>query len=253
MHPEDDHLQKLMPPERRFRGTHGKFVGNRRSLPLNLRVFYPGKANRVSKAKAAPCRLTALRARNPPPLECRACLLQSGRLHFQATQADPLIMPDPTLKLSGELGAPREFTLAELRSLPKEFQIADVAEVDPSRKGRGIWLAGLLHAVEPSADARYLTLHASADDFHASIPLSDVRERGFVIYELDGQPLPAGAGGPFRFAIRDFAACQSAEIDECANVKFVDWMEFTTAPGQDNRPHDDAEHAALHEREDQQS
>ena len=35
-----------------------------------------------------------------------------------------------------------------------------------------------------------------------------------MIYRLDGQPLPAKAGGPVRFFIPDFAACHTAEIDE---------------------------------------
>ena len=165
----------------------------------------------------------------------------------------PFIMTEPTLKLSGELANAREFTLADLRALPSEFQIEDVSTADASRQGRGVWLAGLLDAVSPSASAQYVTLHASADDFHASIPLAAVRERSFVIYERDGQPLPAAAGGPFRFAIRDSTACQTAEIDECANVTFVEWMEFSAKRGQDNRPQDDNEHAALHDQEGQTS
>ena len=76
-----------------------------------------------------------------------------------------------------------------------------------------------------------------------------MRERAIVIYRLEGQPLPSSAGGPLRFYIPDFAACHTSEIDECANVKFVDRMEFTATPGQDNRPHDADEHAALHEME----
>ena len=43
------------------------------------------------------------------------------------------------------------------------------------------------------------------------------------------------------------AACD--DIDECANVKFLDHIEFTAERGFDNRPEDEDEHAALHERE----
>ncbi len=70
-----------------------------------------------------------------------------------------------------------------------------------------------------------------------------------MIYALDGEPLPAKAGGPLRFFIPDFAACHSADVDECANVKFVDHIELTAARGRDNRPTDEAEHAELHRRE----
>ena len=82
--------------------------------------------------------------------------------------------------------------------------------------------------------------------------LHPVRERAILIYKLDGKALPTSAGGPIRFFIPDFAACHTSEIDECANVKFVDRIEFSAAPGRDNRPHDEKEHAELHEREQKQ-
>ena len=104
-----------------------------------------------------------------------------------------------------------------------------------------------LAVIKPTA--KYLTLHASKDDFHASIPLSEVRDKAIVIYRLGDDPLPEKAGGPVRFFIPDFAACHTDEIDECANVKFVDRIELTIERGQDNRPHDENEHAELHERQ----
>ena len=36
------------------------------------------------------------------------------------------------------------------------------------------------------------------------------------------------------------------EIDECANVKYLDHIELTAGKGHDNRPHDEQQHAALH-------
>src|SRR5919106_108212 len=100
-----------------------------------------------------------------------------------------------------------------------------------------------LSLADPTPSATYLTLHASADDFHASVPLDTVRQRGLLIYEVDGQPVPLSAGGPFRFYIPDFAACHSAEVDECANVKFVDRIELSSDKGFDNRPEDEKQHA----------
>ena len=125
----------------------------------------------------------------------------------------------------------------------------DVSRIDPKRKGDAVTLAGLLALVDPKASARYLTLHASRDDFHASIPLASVREQAILIYRLGDGPLPESAGGPLRFYIPDFAACHTSEIDECANVKYVDRIELSARPGQDNRPHDEKQHAQLHERE----
>lgn len=156
---------------------------------------------------------------------------------------------DPALDVCGEVDRPAAFKFADFAALPAEFQIADLSRFDPKRKGDAVRLEGLLRAVGTRASAAWLTLHASRDDFHASIPLSAVRDRAIVIYRLAGEPLPVSAGGPFRFYIPDFAACHTAEVDECANVKYVDRIEFSASRGYDNRPHDAASHIELHARD----
>ena len=154
-----------------------------------------------------------------------------------------------TLSITGELEAPRSLTFADLAAIPAEHQIRDVSRLVPGRKGDAVTLAGILALVQPKGTAQWLGLHAARDDFHASIPLDAVADKALVIYQLDGQPLPDKAGGPVRFFIPDFAACHTHEIDECANVKFVDRIELTAEKGFDNRPHDGDEHAALHAKE----
>ncbi len=150
------------------------------------------------------------------------------------------------LVLDGEVEQACSFSAADLVLLATEHQILDVSALEPKRQGRAIWLAGLLQAARARPSATHITLHASADDFHASIPLAAVADRALLIYALGEGPLPASAGGPFRFFIRDHAACKTAEVDECANVKFVDRIELTAGPGHDNRPRDEAQHAKLH-------
>jgi DMSO/TMAO reductase YedYZ molybdopterin-dependent catalytic subunit len=158
-------------------------------------------------------------------------------------------MTPTTLTIAGEVHWPLSLSFADLAALGDEFQVRDVGRLDPKRKGDAVKLAGLLARARPKASARYLTLHSSTDDFHASIPLDAVRDSAILIYGLDGAPLPSSAGGPVRFFIPDFAACHTSEIDECANVKFVDRIELTPDRGQDNRPHDEKQHAERHERE----
>lgn len=153
------------------------------------------------------------------------------------------------LTIAGSVALPRTFSFADLAAMAAEHQVADVGRLVPGRKGDAVRLAGILELVQPLAGAQWLGLHAAADDFHASIPLAAVAEKALVIYRLEGQPLPAKAGGPVRFFIPDYAACQTHEIDECANVKFVDRIELTAERGFDNRPHDGDEHAALHAKE----
>jgi DMSO/TMAO reductase YedYZ molybdopterin-dependent catalytic subunit len=156
-------------------------------------------------------------------------------------------MTNPTLlHLTGEVATPRALTFADLAAIDAKYQIPDVSSLAGGRKGTAVTLEGLLQVAGVKSTAKYLGLHAAADNFHASIPLDGVRAKAFLIYQLEGQPLSAKAGGPCRFFVPDHLACHSAEIDECANVKFVDTLEFTAAKGDDNRPHDDAAHAALH-------
>jgi DMSO/TMAO reductase YedYZ molybdopterin-dependent catalytic subunit len=153
------------------------------------------------------------------------------------------------LRVEGEVERAAVLTFEDLAAIEPAHQVVDVSRIVAGRKGDAVRFAGILERVRPKASAKYLGLHSSRDDFHASIPLAAVADRALVIYCLEGQPLPEKSGGPVRFFIPDFAACHTAEIDECANVKFVDRIEFTAERGFDNRPHDGAEHAALHAKE----
>ena len=153
------------------------------------------------------------------------------------------------LRLIGEVAHPRELKFADLAAIDTQYQIPDVSTLAGGRKGTAVTLEGLLQLAGAKNSAKYLGLHAAADNFHASIPLDGVRAKAFLIYQLDGEPLSSKAGGPCRFFVPDHLACHSAEIDECANVKFVDTLELTATKGHDNRPHDDAAHAQLHANE----
>src|SRR6476620_8175304 len=128
----------------------------------------------------------------------------------------------PVLAISGECNDPRSLSFDDLSDIASEYQVPDVSRIVPGRKGDAVRFAGILGLVQPKPAAKYLGLHSSTDDFHASIPLAAVADKALVIYRLNGQPLPEKSGGPIHFFIPDFAACNTSEIDECANVKFVD-------------------------------
>ncbi|HEX4150023.1 MAG TPA: molybdopterin-dependent oxidoreductase [Pirellulales bacterium] len=153
------------------------------------------------------------------------------------------------LTIDGDVRHRLRLSYAQLAALAAHAQHPDVSRLDPRRSGRGVSLAAILELAEALPAAAWLTLHAGKDDFHASVPLAAVREQGVLIYGLGGGPLPAEAGGPIRFLIPDHAACRTADVDECANVKFVDRIELSRTRGQDNRPQAEAEHAALHARQ----
>ena len=160
-------------------------------------------------------------------------------------------MSNPVIKITGDVSKPVELSFESLAAIDPQFQIADVSRIDPKRQGDAVKLAGLLELAGVRSSAKYLGLHSQTDNFHASIPLAPVLDRAFLIYRLNGQPLSVKNGGPFRFYIPDFAACHTHEIDECANVKFVDHIELTQSMGHDNRPHDGQEHEELHQRQSQ--
>lgn len=155
-------------------------------------------------------------------------------------------MNDILLNVVGEVASPRQFSFADLAAIDPTLQISDVSQIANGRQGAAVQLAAILALVQPKPTARYLNLHSAADNFHASIPLTAVAGKAIVIYRLNDQPLSPKAGGPIRFFIPNHSACHSTEIDECANVKFVDTLELTNDKGFDNRPHDDQEHANLH-------
>ena len=153
----------------------------------------------------------------------------------------------PTLRIDGEVAQPCQFSFDDLRSFAEAEQVRDVSRFHPQRPGDGVTLRSLLDRAQPRTSATYLTLHATRDNFAASIPLAAVANEAVLVYQLDGAPYPEAKGGPFRFLIPNPAACHTDELDDCANVKFVDRIELTCGKGRDTRPHDDATHEALHQ------
>lgn len=139
------------------------------------------------------------------------------------------------LTINGEVAAPVALSRADLSAFPDEARIDDVSQVEERRQGKAVRLSALLNRVQPGESATHVTLHASTDDFAASIPLDAACDVGILIYEINGEPLDTKAGGPFRFLIPNAAECKTAEMDACANVKFLDRIELTAGKGRDTR------------------
>lgn len=158
-------------------------------------------------------------------------------------------MDQPSFRIDGLVATPLVLTRSQLEALPESAQVLDVSRFEGKKQGDAVTLDFLLNLAGVSPEANYMTLHAERDDFHVSVPLDAVRAQGLLIYKIGDQELTASQGGPFRFLIRDFAACHSAELDDCANVKFLDRIELTQRKGRDTRPLTDAEHEALHARQ----
>jgi (2Fe-2S) ferredoxin len=133
------------------------------------------------------------------------------------------------LVVDGSVGKTRLYTYSVLDHLPEEAQIAEVGEIIPDRQGAAVKAGALLDAAGPNAEATHATVHAAEGVFAASVPLTDLAERGLLVYKLDGAPLPRGKGGPLRFLLPN--AAQS-----CTNIKGVGRIEITVGPGKDTMP-----------------
>lgn len=153
-----------------------------------------------------------------------------------------------TLTIDGLVNNPQSWSFADLQALSADIRIADVSQVVPNKAGVGLTLKGVLDLVQPTQDDFWITFHASHDNFASSIPADPtVIETGVILYEQEGTELSVDKGGPTRFMIPNPAACQTAELDECANVKFLDRIEISAERGRDTRPTNEEEHAALHD------
>jgi DMSO/TMAO reductase YedYZ molybdopterin-dependent catalytic subunit len=130
-----------------------------------------------------------------------------------------------------------------LAALPE--QIADVSKLAEERQGGAVTLASVIGKAGATDEARYITLFAEGD-YSASVPLDSVLDQAILIYQLEGAPLPTEMGGPVRFFIPDVAACQTADVDTCANVKYVRRIELSAEPGVDSRPKNVNQHVELH-------
>jgi DMSO/TMAO reductase YedYZ molybdopterin-dependent catalytic subunit len=162
---------------------------------------------------------------------------------LEATSMNDIVL----LVVDGLVGRPLRLTFGDLAALPPEAQINDVTRFHPKRPGDGVTLDSILELARVLPGANYLTLHADRDDFHVSVPLEPLRAQGIVVYRLGSGRLAAEHGGPIRFLVREPSACQAAELDECANVKYLSRIELTQRRGRDTRPATEADHAALHQ------
>ena len=94
--------------------------------------------------------------------------------------------------------------------------IDDVSERFPKRAGAAASVAALLDRLGCAEAGRAVVV---AGDGFASDPVElSVLRQGVLLHSLDGEPLPARQGGPFRLLIPEEA---SSEPVSCANVKGV--------------------------------
>jgi DMSO/TMAO reductase YedYZ molybdopterin-dependent catalytic subunit len=123
----------------------------------------------------------------------------------------------------------RVFTADDLDGLGD--RVADIGELIEGFGGEAVAVAGLLELAKPTIEARYVTAVSDDGLYTASIPLSEIREKGWLVYKLGDEALPRGRGGPFRIVVP-----QGRTL--CWNVKAVATLRVTAEKEPDSVPAD---------------
>ena len=131
---------------------------------------------------------------------------------------------DWTLPVSGLVGSPRSFSLAEIKRLPSRTQItAHVCEQGWSAIARwtGAPLLSLLDAAGGmKPEARYVFMEA-VDGWYESVDLFDVvHPQTLLAYGLNGNDLPVGNGAPLRLRVE--RQCGYKNLKFVKSIQVVD-------------------------------
>lgn len=148
------------------------------------------------------------------------------------------------LLVDGEVERQLELSFQDLAGL--SGQVENLAEIIHGREGGAVRLESVLAVAQPKPSATHVTLSSADGDFTASVPLGALGD-AVIAYRVGGAALPASRGGPFRFFVPEGGACATAEVDQCANVKRLARIRVTAGRGEDNRPTNPTQQAALHE------
>ena len=92
-------------------------------------------------------------------------------------------------------------------------------------------VAGLIERAAPAGSATHCTVVSDDGHYRASVPIDDLRSKGWLIFRLAGEPLPRDRGGPLRLVVPEGQTL-------CWNVKAVVELVFTEGPEPDSVPAD---------------
>jgi methionine sulfoxide reductase catalytic subunit len=111
------------------------------------------------------------------------------------------------LRISGMVEAPREFSLADLKAMPKQEQITThfcIQGWSGVAKWGGVPMRHILELVRPTPQARYAVFYSLADGadggrYYDVHQMHNMRHRlTLLAYEMNGAPLSVFHGAPLR-------------------------------------------------------
>lgn len=128
------------------------------------------------------------------------------------------------LQMVGAVTAPGNWTFSDLRQmLPQESDLTTRGARWPFG---GVPLSVLAKIVAPHEGVNRVRLCSTADNFERTVPWQPLREVGWIVFRHGEQPLSQTQGGPVRLWIKGHSSCGVTELDSCANIKFLDKLEF---------------------------
>lgn len=146
------------------------------------------------------------------------------------------------LQVSGEVGLPTSFRREDLGGFKPHEQVSVEKAGGDGATREGVYLQAILSRVQPRPTARFLSLRSPSDGFFVCVPIEGIAERAVILATAGGAPMGEREGGPFRFYIPGAPACQSAEVDACANVKHLEEIILSEGPLEDTRQASKEEH-----------
>jgi 2-dehydropantoate 2-reductase len=149
------------------------------------------------------------------------------------------------VRIEGAVSNPCELEFADFAAL--DDQVADVSVLVPGRSGGAVRLRAALALAGLNDDATHLTVEATDETFSACVPIDAIVDTALLTYREGDAPLPESKGGPVRMLIPNAASCEIAEVDACANVKYVGLLLVTVGAGRDTRPSSAKSHEELHQ------
>ena len=131
-------------------------------------------------------------------------------------EATPVVETDQfRLSVDGLVERPVSWSWEELQALPRSSYAGDIHCVTTWSKFdmsfRGVSVDVLLELAGPTPEASYALVHSSTG-YTTNLPLTDLRDgRAWVVWEVDGKPLPREHGGPARLLVPHLYFWKSAK------------------------------------------
>ena len=130
------------------------------------------------------------------------------------------------LRVDGHAGAPKSFSLADLKAMPRAEQVSDFHCVTgwsvSNVKWAGVRIADLLERSAAKSGVSALRFVSAEKPYEDSLTLQQALLPDVMLaYEMDGGPIPRPHGAPVRLVM--------PEMYGYKNVKWVDQIELGTS------------------------